>query len=193
MKLSVGLNVISHRGADPCGVPRSPRQTYRQDRKERQADGTTRNPEHRLPWGFLFVAVKAIEERSARLDFLLDLLASAHHFPTPGHGWKGVVGSDHSRPRALLPARPGRLRHSPPSYLCVHKLPHRFQTGTKNLQNKRRAWRWREARADSPKWQYHLTNICFEIGPLPLFAPIFPDHSSCADELGANEARLWKG
>ena len=33
-----------------------------------------------------FWRVKPIEERSVRLDFLLDLLASAHHFPTPGHG-----------------------------------------------------------------------------------------------------------
>jgi hypothetical protein len=58
-----------------------------------------------------------------------------------------------------------------PSYLCAHKLPHRFQTGTKNLQNKRQAWRWREARAGSPRWQYHLRNVCFEIGPLHLCTP----------------------
>jgi hypothetical protein len=59
MKLRVGLNVVSHRGPDACDVPRSPRLTYRKDRKERQAEGTTRNPEHRLPWGFLFVAGQA--------------------------------------------------------------------------------------------------------------------------------------
>jgi hypothetical protein len=38
MKLRVGLNVVSHRGPDACGVPRSSRLTYRQDRKERQAE-----------------------------------------------------------------------------------------------------------------------------------------------------------
>jgi hypothetical protein len=36
--------------------------------------------------------------------------ASAHHFPTPGHGGKGVVGSDHSRPRALLQALASAVR-----------------------------------------------------------------------------------
>jgi hypothetical protein len=27
----------------------------------------------------------------------------------------------------------------------------------------------------SPRWQYYLTNVCLEIGPLPPFAPHFPD------------------
>jgi hypothetical protein len=106
------------------------------------------------------------------------LLTSAQHFPTPGHGWKGVVGSDHSRPRALLPARLGRLRHSRPSYPCAHKLPPcahklppRFPEGRDSLQNKRRAWRCREARAARQGGSNHLTNVCFEIGPLPPLHP----------------------
>jgi hypothetical protein len=69
---------------------------------------------------------------------LLDLLASAHHFPTPGYGWKGVMGRDHSCPRALLPARLGRLRHSRPNYPCAYELPHRFLERRQSLQNKRR-------------------------------------------------------
>ena len=50
-----------------------------------------------------------------------------------------------------------------------------FQMAGILVKKKRRAQRQKESRAGSPRCQYYLTNVCFEIGPLSPFAPYFPD------------------